>query len=134
MWRPDVRTAGVRSLTMTFRARSAVSPFRFGLLDGIVNTRISPTLLPSASMLTASATGADSFWVGDHINSLVPRSVATPEHLGLAAKLVPKVDAILEPWTMLGHLAARNRLRRLRFGVCVTDASRRHPADRKSVV
>ncbi|PRC53287.1 LLM class flavin-dependent oxidoreductase, partial [Mycobacterium sp. ITM-2017-0098] len=43
---------------MTFRSRSAVPPFRFGLLDGIVNTRISPTLLPSASMLTASATGA----------------------------------------------------------------------------
>ena len=29
---------------------------------------------------------------------------------------------------MLGHLAARNRVRRLRLGVCVTDASRRHPA------
>lgn len=116
---------------MTNRSRSAVAPFGFGLLDGIVNTRISPTLLPSASMLTASATGADSFWVGDHINSLVPRSIATPEYLGAAARLVPKVDAILEPWTMLGHLAARNRLRRLRrlrFGVCVTDASRRHPA------
>ena len=113
---------------MPFRSRSAVTPFRFGLLDGIVNTRFSPTLLPSASMLTASATGADSFWVGDHINSLVPRSIATPEHLGLASRLVPKVDAILEPWTMLGHLAARHRLRRLRFGVGVTDASRRHPA------
>lgn len=113
---------------MTNRSRSALAPFRFGLLDGIVNTRISPTLLPSASMLTASVTGADSFWVGDHINSLVPRSIATPEYLGAAAHLVPKVDAILEPWTMLGHLAARNRLRRLRFGVCVTDASRRHPA------
>lgn len=112
---------------MSLRSRSAGSQFRFGLLDGIVNTRVSPTLLPSAAMLTASATGADSFWVGDHINSLVPRSVATPEHLGLAAKLVPKVDAILEPWTMLGHLAARHR-GRLRFGVGVTDASRRHPA------
>src|SRR5580693_5031304 len=29
---------------------------------------------------------------------------------------------------MLGHLAARNRVRRLRLGVCVTDASRRNPA------
>lgn len=102
--------------------------FRFGLLDGIVNTRVSPTLLPTVSRLTATATGADSFWVGDHINSLVPRSIATPEYLGVASKLVPKVDAILEPWTMLGHLAARNRFRRLRYGVCVTDASRRHPA------
>lgn len=113
---------------MLFRTRSDAPGFQFGLLDGIVNTRISPTLLPSAAMLTAASTGADSFWVGDHINSLVPRSVATPEHLGLGAKLVPKVDAILEPWTMLGHLAARNRFGRLRLGVCVTDASRRHPA------
>ncbi|MGE2835911.1 LLM class flavin-dependent oxidoreductase [Mycobacterium sp. SMC-4] len=113
---------------MVRSTRSAQHGLRFGLLDGLVNTSVGPTVLTSGAMLTAQATGADSFWVGDHINSLVPRSLATPEHLGLGAKLVPKVDAILEPWTMLGHLAARNRLRRLRFGVCVTDASRRHPA------
>jgi phthiodiolone/phenolphthiodiolone dimycocerosates ketoreductase len=102
--------------------------FRFGLLDGIVHTRFSPTVLPRAAFLTAAATGADSFWVGDHLNSLIPRSIATPEYLGIGAKLVPKVDAILEPWTMLGYLAARNRFPRLRLGVCVTDASRRNPA------
>ena len=102
--------------------------FRFGLLDGIVNSRFSPIVLPRVASVTAAATGADSFWVGDHLNSLIPRSIATPEYLGVGAKLVPKVDAILEPWTMLGHLAARNRVRRLRLGVCVTDASRRNPA------
>jgi len=105
-----------------------VDRFRFGILDGIVNSRISPSLLPSVGSLTAAATGADSYWVGDHLNSFLPRSIATPEHLGVAARLVPKVDAVLEPWTMLGHLAARNRVRRLRLGVCVTDASRRNPA------
>jgi phthiodiolone/phenolphthiodiolone dimycocerosates ketoreductase len=109
-------------------AGAGIDGFRFGLLDGIVNTRFSPTVLPRAGSVTAAATGADSFWVGDHLNSLIPRSLATPEYLGLGAKLVPKVDAILEPWTMLGHLAARNRFRRLRLGVCVTDASRRSPA------
>lgn len=102
--------------------------FRFGLLDGLANSRLSPTLLPTAAALTAAATGADSFWVGDHLNSLIPRSIATAEYMGVGARLVPKVDAILEPWTMLGYLAARNRLRRLRLGVCVTDASRRNPA------
>ncbi|MEZ0340942.1 LLM class flavin-dependent oxidoreductase [Mycobacterium sp. pV006] len=102
--------------------------FRFGLLDGIVNTRFSASLPATAAAVTASATGADSVWVGDHLNSLVPRSLATPEHLGIGTRLIPKVDAVLEPWTMLGHLAARNRFRRLRLGVCVTDASRRHPA------
>ena len=102
--------------------------FRFGIVDPIVNARISPTLLPWTSSLTAAATGADSLWVGDHLNALVPGSIATPEHLGVAAKLVPNVDAVLEPWTMLGHLAARNRVRRLRLGVGVTDPGRRNPA------
>ncbi|MGV0636225.1 LLM class flavin-dependent oxidoreductase [Mycolicibacillus trivialis] len=102
--------------------------FRFGIVDGLVNARPSPTALSRANYLTAATTGADSFWVGDHLNSLVPRSIATPEHLGVGAKLVPDVDAILEPWTTLGYFAARNRLRRLTLGMAVTDAVRRHPA------
>lgn len=102
--------------------------FQFGILDGLVNSRFSPTALPRVSYLTAAATGADSLWFGDHLNALVPRSIATPEHLGIAARLVPDVDAILEPWTMLGYFAAHNRPRRLRLGVGVTDAARRNPA------
>jgi len=105
-----------------------IDRFRFGILDAIVNSRFSPTALPRMASLTAAATGADSFWVGDHLNALLPRSIATPQYLGAGAKLVPKVDAVLEPWTMLGHLAARNRVLRLRLGVCVTDAGRRNPA------
>lgn len=105
-----------------------MSGFRFGLLDGIVNSRLGPTALTSAGAMTAMVTGADSFWVGDHLNSLIPRSIATPEHMGVGARLVPKVDAILEPWTVLGHLAAKRRFSRLRLGVGVTDASRRNPA------
>jgi hypothetical protein len=117
-------------MTLLFRGNvsARMGKFRFGILDGIVNSRVSPTLLSRASYLTAAATGADSFWVGDHLNAMLPRSVATPEHFGVAAKLVPDIDAVLEPWTMLGHFAARNRVRRLRLGVCVTDAARRHPA------
>jgi phthiodiolone/phenolphthiodiolone dimycocerosates ketoreductase len=102
--------------------------FRFGVVEGLVNSRLSPTALPQSSALTAAATGADSLWVGDHLNALVPRSIATPEFLGVGAKLVPDVDAVLEPWTMLGQLAAKNRLRRLRLGIGVTDGARRHPA------
>ncbi|MDT5197033.1 MAG: phthiodiolone/phenolphthiodiolone dimycocerosates ketoreductase, partial [Mycobacterium sp.] len=56
--------------------------FRFGILDGLVNSRLSASMLPRASYLTAAAAGADSFWVGDHLNSLIPRSLATREHLG----------------------------------------------------
>lgn len=102
--------------------------FRFGLLDAILYSRFSPATLPRASSLVAAATGADSYWVGDHLNALLPRSIATPEYLGIGAKLVPKIDANLEPWTVLGNLAARNRLRGLRLGVCVTDVGRRNPA------
>jgi phthiodiolone/phenolphthiodiolone dimycocerosates ketoreductase len=104
-----------------------MSGFRVGLGTQPVNSRYSPTAFARADMLTATASGADSYWVGDHLNSLFPRSVATPRYLGVA-KLVPKIDATLEPWTMLGHLASRNRFARLRLGVGVTDASRRNPA------
>ena len=86
-------------MTLLFSGNASVRTggFRFGIVDGIVNSRLSPTLLTQASYLTAAATGADSFWVGDHLNAFLPRSIATPEHLGVAAKLVPNVDAVLEP-------------------------------------
>jgi phthiodiolone/phenolphthiodiolone dimycocerosates ketoreductase len=45
-----------------------------------------------------------------------------------ATKLMPILDAYMEPWTMLGHLAARNRVGRMRLGVGVTDTGRRNPA------
>jgi len=100
---------------------------KVGLADQLVNTRQSPTALLQASYLTAVANRVESLWVPDHLNALMPRAIATPLYFG-AAKLIPKIDAHLEPWTMLGHLAARNRLTRLRLGVGVTDASRRNPA------
>lgn len=85
-------------------------------------------MIARSSMMAGAVMGADSYWIGDHLNALVPRSVATSEFLGLGARLVPKVDANYEPWTMLGNLAAGNRINRLRLGVCVTDVGRRNPA------
>lgn len=104
-----------------------VDQFRVGLSTSLELPRYSPTMFPRSRMMLASASGIDSYWVADRLNSLFPRSIATPDYLG-AAKVVPKVDAQLEPWTMLGHLVSCNRFGRLRFGVGVTDASRRHPA------
>jgi len=101
---------------------------RVGLGTQLINTRYSPTAQARVNALMATASGVDSYWVADHLNSLFPRSIATPSYLGAAAKLVRKIDAQLEPWTMLGYLASRNRFARLRLGVGVTDASRRHPA------
>src|ERR1700694_172153 len=104
-----------------------MSRFKVGLASEILNARQSPTALVRASHLPPVASRIDSLFVVDHLNSLIPRAIATPQYLG-AAKLIPKIDASLEPWTMLGHLAARNRLARLRLGVGVTDAGRRNPA------
>jgi phthiodiolone/phenolphthiodiolone dimycocerosates ketoreductase len=104
-----------------------MSEFRVGLGNEIVNSRYSATAFARADYLTAAAAGLDAYWVGDHLNSLLPRSIYTPEHLGVA-KVAPKVDACLEPWTLLGHLASRTRFGRVRLGVGVTDASRRNPA------
>jgi phthiodiolone/phenolphthiodiolone dimycocerosates ketoreductase len=101
---------------------------RFGFVDALVRTHLPPSMAPRMSSLWAASMGADSYWVGDHINALVPRSIATPEFLGVGAKLVPKIDAHFEPWTMLGNIAAGNRINRLRLGICVTDTSRRTPA------
>ena len=53
--------------------------------------------------------------------------MSQPKYVG-AARFAPKVDANLEPWTVLGHLAARNRLGRMRLGIGVTDTARRNPA------
>jgi len=100
---------------------------KVGLAENLVHTRFGPTALPRASYLTAVATGLDSFWLPDHLNSLFPRAVMTPKYLG-AARLIPDIDAYLEPWTVLGNFAARNRLGRLRLGTSVTDVGRRNPA------
>ena len=58
---------------------TAKSGFRVGLGDLIVNSRYSPTAFARADYLTATASGIDSVWLGDHLNSLYPRSVATPQ-------------------------------------------------------
>ena len=100
---------------------------KVGLAENLVHTRFSPIALPRASYLTAVATGMDSFWLPDHLNSLFPRAVVTPKYVA-AARLIPDVDACLEPWTVLGNFAARNRLGRLRLGTSVTDVGRRNPA------
>jgi phthiodiolone/phenolphthiodiolone dimycocerosates ketoreductase len=104
-----------------------MSGFKVGLADSLVNGGESPTALLHTSYQSAVASRIDSLWVPDHLNSLMPRAIATPQYLG-TAKVIPKIDAYLEPWTMLGHLAARTGLGRLRLGVGVTDAGRRNPA------
>jgi phthiodiolone/phenolphthiodiolone dimycocerosates ketoreductase len=101
--------------------------FRVGVADPILVARPAADAFTRANYLGAVANRVDSFWVPDHLNQLLPRSLWQQKYSG-ATKLIPKVDACMEPWTMLGHLAARNRLGRLRLGVGVTDTGRRNPA------
>src|ERR1700739_1087574 len=100
---------------------------KVGLAENLVNTRLSPAGLTRASYINAVATGMDSFWLPDHLNSLFPRAVVTPKYVA-AARLIPDVDACLEPWTVLGNFAARNRLGRLPLGTSVTEVGRPNPA------
>jgi phthiodiolone/phenolphthiodiolone dimycocerosates ketoreductase len=104
-----------------------MSGFRVGVVDPIVASRPRAESFTRAQYLSAVASRVDSFWVPDHLNSMFPRSLWTPKYCG-GARLLPTADAYLEPWTMLGHIAARNRLGRLRLGVGVTDTGRRNPA------
>lgn len=101
--------------------------FRVGVGDGLFASRPAAETFTRVAYLGAVANRVDSFWVPDHLNQLFPRSMWQQKYCG-AAKFVPKIDAVMEPWTMLGHIAGRNRLGRLRLGVGVTDAGRRNPA------
>ncbi|QHE73539.1 LLM class flavin-dependent oxidoreductase [Rhodococcus sp. WAY2] len=101
--------------------------FRTGVMDCAIHPRFAPDLLLRTTRAVATAGGADSMWLPDHLNSLFPASVWKPAYSG-AAKLLPRANAYYEPWTALGYVAAHNKLARLRLGVGVTDAGRRNPA------
>jgi phthiodiolone/phenolphthiodiolone dimycocerosates ketoreductase len=106
---------------------SAMSGLRVGLMDFIIAARPRADIFTRANYLSAVSARVDSFWVPDHLNSIFPRSLWQPKYCG-AAKLLPSADAFMEPWTMLGHIAARNRIGRMPLGVAVTDTGRRNPA------
>jgi phthiodiolone/phenolphthiodiolone dimycocerosates ketoreductase len=74
-----------------------MSTFRVGVIDQLVNSLYSPSVLTRANYLTAVAAGLDSFWVADHLNSALPRSIATPQYLGgakLALGSSPRTDPL----------------------------------------
>ncbi|MFD9670160.1 LLM class flavin-dependent oxidoreductase [Rhodococcus sp. NPDC059968] len=101
--------------------------FKTGLMDHAIHPRFAPDLTLRNTRAQAVAGGADSMWLPDHLNSLLPSSIWKPHYTG-GAKLTPSANAFYEPWTALGYVAAHNKLARLRLGVGVTDAGRRNPA------
>jgi len=104
-----------------------MSGFRVGLMDLIVAGRPAADTFTRLNYFSAVAMGVDSFWVPDHLNAIFPRSLWQAKYCG-AARIQPSVDASMEPWAMLGNIAARNRISRLPLGIGVTDAGRRNPA------
>ena len=100
---------------------------KFGVLEQVLHSRLGPMAMAETSYRTAGIGGADSSWLPDHLNSLLPQAVMNAKYSG-AARLAPEIDAFLEPWTALGHLAGRHRFNRARLGTCVTDTGRRNPA------
>jgi len=100
---------------------------RFGISDPCLYSRVAPDLVLTSTRALALTTGADSIFLPDHLMGVIPRSIYTARHVAIK-RLVPDLDACYEPWTVLGHLAARNRLGRVRLGTGCTDAERRNPA------
>jgi phthiodiolone/phenolphthiodiolone dimycocerosates ketoreductase len=100
---------------------------KVGVVSETLNTVFSPTAKVRENYTTAVASRADSFWLPDHMNSLLPRSLGSQRYMGIN-RFVPRVAAYLEPWTLLGNVAGWNRIPRLRLGVGVTDSGRRNPA------
>lgn len=96
-------------------------------MDPLIAARPAVDTFTRANYLSAVAGRVDSLWVPDHLNALFPRSLWQPKFCG-GAKMLPSADAYLETWTMLGNLAARNRVARRTLGVSVTDTGRRNPA------
>lgn len=104
-----------------------MSGMRFGVADPCIHSRVSPELVLTSTRALAVAAGADSIMLPDHLIGVIPRSIYTAEHVAMT-RLVPSLDACYEPWTVLGLLAARNRIGRFRLGTGCTDTARRHPS------
>jgi phthiodiolone/phenolphthiodiolone dimycocerosates ketoreductase len=100
---------------------------RFGLADPCLFSRVTPDLVLKSTRALALATGADSILVPDHLIGVIPRSIYTADQVAVT-RFLPDLDACYDPWTVLGHLAARNRFPRVRLGTGCTDTLRRHPA------
>ncbi len=109
------------------RRGCSLSGLRIGVMHNTINSKFGPKPLIQADYMTGLAAGADSFWVADHLNSVLPPSMWKPKYVG-AARIIPKMDAHVEPWTMLGYLAGHNKVGRMTLGVAVTDTGRRNPA------
>jgi len=94
------------------------------LAVGMETTCIAPLRIERLLMRLYVLMGARTLLLPDHYQGFVPRRVWNPT-ISPAAKVVPSLDAFLDPFVMLGMMASRYR--RVRIGTGVTEPIRRHP-------
>jgi phthiodiolone/phenolphthiodiolone dimycocerosates ketoreductase len=94
-------------------------------IDVGLSVGTSPPIRRTHTMVRAArALGAGSVWLVDHLTGFFPKSVWTPD-LTWMARGGASVDAFYEWQVVAGHLASR--VGRMRIGIGVTEAVRRHP-------
>jgi phthiodiolone/phenolphthiodiolone dimycocerosates ketoreductase len=91
-----------------------------GYLDACVH----PLWLSRLNFRLARLMGAEALWVPDHFMSFTPEEVWRPD-VTSAARVVPSLDALLDPLQVLAVTATR--IGRVDLGTSVTEAIRRHP-------
>ncbi len=91
---------------------------------GYQDACVHPWWLSRANLRLATLMGASALWVPDHFMSFTPAEVWRPE-ITSAARIVPSLDALLDPLQVLAVTATR--IGRVDLGTSVTEAIRRHP-------
>lgn len=91
---------------------------------GYQDACVHPLWLSRVNMRLAKLMGASALWVPDHFMSFTPAQVWRPE-ITPAARIVPSLDALLDPLQVLA--VAATRIGRVDLGTSVTESIRRHP-------
>ncbi len=91
---------------------------------GYQDACVHPLWLSRLNMRLARWMGASAIWVPDHFMSFTPASAWTRATTS-AARIVPSLDALLDPVQVLAVTATR--MRRVDLGTSVTESIRRHP-------
>ncbi len=94
------------------------------LIVGVQDPCVYPMWLTRLGMRLSRLMGADSIWVPDHFMNFVPRQLWRPE-LTPAARQIPSIDALWDPFVVLGATAVR--ISKVTLGTAVTEPIRRHP-------
>jgi len=91
---------------------------------GYQDACVHPLWLSRMNLRLATLMGAKALWVPDHFMSFTPEEAWRPETTS-AARVVPSLDALLDPLQVLAVTATR--IGRVDLGTSVTEAIRRHP-------